>query len=489
MRRFLTELRLTFRRVVRLGTFRRVAKGAAGVSPLTLVTLFGLWLAMIALTDTLWAGNRPTFDEWGIVVALAGWAVFAISIALLGGRVSRLPLTRAMADSAGIGIEYCLLLAAIGTGGLVLAHWLGLERLLLIDVWYALVYPAFIWLLVVFWRAGRRLWNPQLRFQGLRFLVAVLLPILLIPNQPIVFGSTTDWTRDDVWYLARSAFVKPDAETVSDDTASREPDIDFEATFYNQPKLVNDALKNILPTPEGRPQMYFVGLAPYSMQEVFKKEILGAQAVFDERFGTRGRSLALINHRDTTATIALATITNLGMVLNGMGKVMNPKNDVLVLFITTHGSQELLSVSFPGFALNQVTPERLSQALKESGIKNKVLIISACHSGSFIPLLKNDDTLIMTAASADKTSFGCSNEREWTYFGDTLFNHALRKTRSLPEAFEEARELIKEWETKEGITPSEPQISMGASISRVLEDLVIETGQQRADAASGVERQ
>lgn len=95
----------------------------------------------------------------------------------------------------------------------------------------------------------------------------------------------------------------------------------------------------------------------------------------------------------------------------------------------------------------------------------------------------------MTAASADKTSFGCSNEREWTYFGDALFNHALRKTRSLPQAFDEARDLIKEWETKEGITPSEPQISMGASISRVLEGLVIETGQQRADAVSGVERQ
>ena len=487
MKRFLTELRLTFRRVVRLGTFRRVAKGAAGVRPLALIALFGLWLAMIALVDFLWAGTMPAFNEWGITSALAGWAVFAVSIVLLGGKVPRLPLARAMADSAGIGIAYGLLLAAIGAGGLVLAHWLGFERLLLMDAWYALVYPAFIWLIVVYWRAGRHLWNQHLRFQGLRFLVAALLPIFLIPNQPIVFGSTTDWTRDDVWYWARSAFVNSDTATVSDDTVNREPDIDFEATIYNQPKLVNDALRNILPTPEDRPQMYFVGLAPYSMQDVFKKEVLGGRAVFDERFGTRGRSIALINHQDTVATIALANATNLSVVLNGMGKAMNPKKDVLVLFITTHGSKELLSVSFSGFSLNQITPEKLSAAFEESGIKNRVLIISACYSGSFIPLLKNDDTLIMTAASADKTSFGCSNEREWTYFGDALFNHALRKTRSLPQAFDEARGLIKEWESKEGITPSEPQISIGTSISRVLEGLVIEIG-QRADAAA-VERQ
>jgi hypothetical protein len=475
--------------VIRLGTFRHVARGAAGVRPLTLITLFGLWLSMMALTDILWAGIMPTFDEWGIVTALAGWAVFAASIVLLGGKVSRLPLARAMADSAGIGIAYCLLLAAIGTGGLVLAHWLGFKRILLMDAWYALVYPAFIWLLVVFWRAGRRLWNQQLRFQGLRFLVAALLPILLIPNQPIVFGSSTDWMRDDIWYLARSALADTKTDTASEDTTSRGPEIDIEATYYRQPALVQEALKNILPTPGDRPQMYFVGLAPYSTQDVFKKEILGAKAVFDERFSKRGRSIVLINSRDTVANTALASTTNLGVVLNGIGKKLKPEKDVLVLFITTHGSKELLSVSFPGFSLNQITPETLSQALKESGIKNSVLIISACYSGSFIPSLKNDDTLIMTAASADNTSFGCANGREWTYFGDALFNHALRKTRSLPQAFAEARELIKEWEIKEGITPSEPQISLGTSISRLLENLIIKTEQRRADATSGVELQ
>jgi hypothetical protein len=489
MRRFLAELRLTFRRVIRLGTFRHVARGAAGVRPPTLLTLFGLWFAMVAIVNIFCAGTAPTFSEWGIVTTLAEWSVFAAAIMLLGGTVTRAPLSRALADSAGIGIAYCLLLTGIGAGAFTIRDWLGASQLPLQDNWSPLLFLPLFWMLAAYWRAGSRIWKQPLRLPGLRFVVAALLPVFLIPNQPIIYGLDTDWTRYDVWNLARSTFSEPNTETASEDTTSSEPDVDVEATYYRQPALVQEALKNILPTPGDRPQIYFVGLALYSQQDVFKKEILGAKAIFDERFGTQGRSIVLINSSDTATSIALASTTNLGLVLNGVGKAMRPEKDVLVLFITTHGSKELLSVSFPGFSLNQVTPETLSQALKESGIKNKVLIISACYSGSFIPSLKSDDTLIMTAASADKTSFGCSNEREWTYFGDALFNQALRKTRSFSQAFAEASKLIKEWETKEGLTPSEPQISTGSAIARVLEGLGFETEARRADAAAGVERQ
>ena len=487
MGRILTELRLTLRRVIRLGTFRRAARGAAGVSPLTLLILFGLLSAAIAATNLTLAGSAPIFSEWGLVNELANWAVFAAAIMLLGGTLVRAPISRALADFAMIGIIFGSVFSALNAGSYVIASWFDISN---VSLQYALAPPlilALLWVLAALWRAGRYLWKQSFRFPGLRFTAAALLPILLIPSEPIFYGPNTDWTRYDVWDMARSAFADTKIETANEDTTSRVPDIDVEATFYHQPALLRETLKNILPTPEDRPQIYFVGFAPNSQQDVFRKEILGAQAVFDERFGTRGRSIVLINNRDTAASTALANTTNLGLALNGIGKVMNPQKDVLVLFITTHGSQELLSVSFPGFALNQITPEKLSQAFKESGIKNKVLIISACYSGSFIPSLKNDDTLIMTAASADKTSFGCSNGREWTYFGDALFNQALRKTRSFPQAFAEASKLIKEWETKEGLPASDPQISTGSSIARVLEGLVFETGQQRADATSGAQ--
>ena len=489
MGRYLTELRLTLRRAIRLSTFRRVAKGAAGVRPPALLTMIGLWFAASAFLSTFCAGTALTFSEWGIVAALAAWAVFAAAIVLVGGLTTRAPLSRAIADVLGISFAISLLFTGFGVSTMAVSSWLGAKPLVLQYSWFAACWVAAFWILVVVWRAGQHLWKRPLRFSGLRLVVAVLLPMFLIPNEPIFFGSNTDWARYDVWYLARSALAEATTEAASEDTTSRVPDIDVEATFYRQPALVQEVLKSILPAPGDYPQIYFVGLAPSSVQDVFKKEILGAKAVFDERFGTRGRSIALINSRDTVTNTALASTTNLSLVLNGIGKAMNPEKDVLVLFVTTHGSKELLAVSFPGFSLNQITPEQLSLAFKESGIKNKVLIISACYSGSFIPSLKNDDTLIMTAASADKTSFGCSNDRDWTYFGDALFNHALRNTRSLPKAFSEASKIIKEWETKEGLAASEPQISIGPTIARVLDGLVFETWEQRAEVTPGVEAQ
>ena len=143
---------------------------------------------------------------------------------------------------------------------------------------------------------------------------------------------------------------------------------------------------------------------------------------------------------------------------------MRTDKDVLFLFMTSHGTEGLVSVEFPRFTLNDVTPTNLRASLDKAGIKNRVLVISACHSGSFIPALANDDTLILTAARADRTSFGCSNENEWTYFGDAYFNHALRTETSFINAFDTAKTLISEWETKQKITPSEPQISIGSAI-------------------------
>jgi hypothetical protein len=72
--------------------------------------------------------------------------------------------------------------------------------------------------------------------------------------------------------------------------------------------------------------------------------------------------------------------------------------------------------------------------------------------------------MILTAARADRTSFGCSNEREWTYFGDAFFNHALRQERTFVAAYERARDLVETWEKEQGLVASEPQIFVGDAI-------------------------
>jgi Peptidase C13 family len=471
MKRLLTEIRITLRRARRLMVFRRVPKGAAGVSPSALLVLGSLWIAVTIAVNALWAGTALTFNEFGFAAALAEWTIFAMAVGLFSSRATGIPLSRAVADSASLTTIYSAFLLALATSSVILTNWFGTEHLLLKKIWPLLTGLIFLWLLISLWRAGLRLWKEPVRLAGLRFLGAALLPVFLIPSQPIVYGSNTDWSRHDIWYLIDSYRFTQDEEANTEEAASREPDIDFESVLYQQPALVEAAVKGMLPSTPDHPQIYFVGVAASDAQDVFKKEVLGAQAVFDQRFGTNGRSTVLINSTATANKIPLASATNLAAILDRVGERMDRDKDVLALFITTHGAKGRLSVSFPGISLNQFTPDSLSQALAKARIKHKVIIISACHSGSFIPAFQDSNTLIMTAAHADKTSFGCSNEREWTYFGDALFNHALKSTRSLPKAFALASDLIKEWETSQKLTASDPQISAGSSIIHVLENI------------------
>jgi hypothetical protein len=109
--------------------------------------------------------------------------------------------------------------------------------------------------------------------------------------------------------------------------------------------------------------------------------------------------------------------------------------------------------------------------LDRSGIKWRILVISACYSGSFIDALKDDHTLIATAASKDRTSFGCGTESEFTYFGDAYINTALREDRSFISAFYRARAAVALREQEEGLKPSEPQIDVGEAMKAKLEQL------------------
>jgi hypothetical protein len=164
--------------------------------------------------------------------------------------------------------------------------------------------------------------------------------------------------------------------------------------------------------------------------------------------------------------------------LQRIAAVMNNDEDLLFLFLTSHGSQShRFSLDLSPLQFHELDPEKLRRLLDESGIKNRVVVISACYSGGFIQPLTTDTSLIIAASAADKNSFGCSNEAEWTYFGKAFFDEALRKTHSFVEAFETAKPVIVARENEQGYTPSEPQMALGPDIKATLLRL-----QQQLDA-------
>jgi hypothetical protein len=151
-------------------------------------------------------------------------------------------------------------------------------------------------------------------------------------------------------------------------------------------------------------------------------------------------------------------------VLQHLGRIMDRDRDTLFLFLTSHGEQGLLAVEMPGLELEHLTPATLKRMLDRSGIRNRVVVISACHSGSFIPALADARTLVIAAARADRASFGCADKRRWTYFGDAFFNRALRSETSFTKAFDRAKALVERWEKRERLVPSLPQMMGGEAL-------------------------
>jgi len=242
-----------------------------------------------------------------------------------------------------------------------------------------------------------------------------------------------------------------------------------EQFIYNQPAMLERELARLLPGRKGIIDLYFVGFAGDGSQDVFRKEIDVVEPLFRERFDTTGRSLVLINNPATVRTHPVATATALERTLKRVGQVMDRDEDILFLYLTSHGSHDHhLTTQLWPLELRDIDPAMLKRMLDESGITWRVVVVSACYSGGFIEPLKDANTLIMTASDAENSSFGCSDDSDFTWFGKALFDEELRSTFSFPVAFRQASASIGTREKNEGEDPSNPQMYLGEKIRQRL---------------------
>lgn len=271
----------------------------------------------------------------------------------------------------------------------------------------------------------------------------------------VLLGVFTAWilTFSDqrLWYSTQVEDAPPTTSRLVEDEV-----------WNAQPELLQRALKGLQPERPERTDWYFLGIGGVSYQGVFKQETEMVRALFDTRFNTSGRSLVLINSDDTVTSQPIATRTTIARSLHAMAAHMDRDKDVLFLFITSHGSEDHeIELDYWPLELAGITPEWLRSTLDETGIKHRVIVLSACFSGGFIPVLQSPDTLIITAADATRSSFGCLDDAEMTYFGRAFFDEALRRESSLRAAYEAALTTIHEREQAENFEPSEPQWWIG----------------------------
>ncbi|MBD8900238.1 C13 family peptidase [Rhodanobacter sp. DHG33] len=242
-----------------------------------------------------------------------------------------------------------------------------------------------------------------------------------------------------------------------------------EQVQYAQPKMLQDELAKLGPRVPGKPNLYLVTFAGDGSQDVFRNEAEYAAKLFRERFGASTHTLVLENNPASLSTYPIAGWNNLETALDGLSKVMQP-DDILMLYVTTHGSDDHeLLVDMDPLPLDQIGAQDLADILKEHAFKWKVVVVNACYSGGFIPPLATKGTLVLTSARTDRSSFGCGTESDLTYFGHAFLVDALNRTDNFADAFGQAKTEIAQWEQRDKLTPSEPQSYVGDGIEGQLD--------------------
>jgi hypothetical protein len=260
----------------------------------------------------------------------------------------------------------------------------------------------------------------------------------------------------------------PVASTASD---AGSDDDTVEPLLYSQPERLAAAMARMDSRRREGGAVYFVGFAGDGDHAIFRREALAAEHAISGHFGEQGRALNLINDSDDRDSYPIASLTGLSQALTLLAGRMDRANDVVVLTLTSHGSQDGLDVKNGAVPLLDLEPDDLRQAFDDAGIRWRVVIVSACYSGVFVDSLKSDTSLVITAADDSNTSFGCDDHRELTYFGEAFFKDALPASDSLEQAFGRAASLISTRETQKGLRHSNPQMFVGSLMKAKLATL------------------
>jgi hypothetical protein len=140
--------------------------------------------------------------------------------------------------------------------------------------------------------------------------------------------------------------------------------------------------------------------------------------------------------------------------------------DACLVYMTSHGDQG-------GFFLRagrqMLSPSALDEALNQGcGERPTVVVVSACHSGTFIiPQARRPNRIIIAAAATDRTSFGCGADNDYTYY-DQCFLQQLDGASTWRELAEATRACVHTLEQQLGVRrESRPQLFVGAAVANL----------------------
>lgn len=263
-------------------------------------------------------------------------------------------------------------------------------------------------------------------------------------------------------------------EIHTEDTAAQEPRplLTEQILTGDRQRLLSqiDALAAERP---GQIDAYFLAVGGDGTESVFMRDIQVAKLGLSEHFEVENRSIMLLNHRDYEA-YPLATRPSMAKALNALDNKMNAEEDLLVIHLVSHGGRDGdLLLQQPDIELPNLSPEDFAEMLGPLNTKRKLVVVSACYSGHWIEALKDDNTLIMTSSRDDRTSFGCGDDSEMTWFTKAVYKSVGLSLNDPAAMFDEVTSQIRSWEEEIDMEEerwSYPQIHVGEQLKPWLTD-------------------
>lgn len=325
------------------------------------------------------------------------------------------------------------------------------------ELTHAIEVAFLFWLLLILIRSVAVAFSPPPSYLWLR---AILGGLLL--SMPIWFADTLYESRP--WW------------TMAGEGTSSAPTTGLtagaEAVLAAQMYLIDDMLANLADEREGDTDLYFVGFAPHGADDAWRQSLEAAQQAMDSRWGTRERSILLMNNPRTLVTAPFATVTYLRETLDEIGSIIDPEDDVVMLYLAAPAVHDGLVAEQPPLSLVELSPHGLKALLDDAGIKWRIVVVSACDSGRFIEALADDYTLVITDTALGHSTFGCDGRTPPALFGDTFFTEGLGKLNSFDAAFDVAKKAVAAREATAGYAPpSDPQWSMGSAMATKIKSL------------------
>jgi hypothetical protein len=201
----------------------------------------------------------------------------------------------------------------------------------------------------------------------------------------------------------------------------------------------------------------------------------GSLPVFDN---ATGKMMALLEasgtpeqdiHRLSVAPDVLAQpkvqVASRARVLEAVAALRPGPGQACLVFLTSHGAHG------PGLYLAPrrefLSPVDLDAALSAGcGSAPTVAIVSACYTGDFAAApMAAPNRIILTAARADRPSFGCGAGRELAFYDSCLLAGLAASPGNWASLVGKTDDCVAKLEASDHERPSDPQSTIGASVA------------------------